>query len=300
MAESLGQRLKHARIKKGLTLEDVARATKIRVPRLRDLEADDFSNFSSLVYARGFLKNYATFLGIDVSDTLERLAAASDIDPESYQYLSHDHVLNEKAKRRPPSKLPKLLLSLFFIILVVMLLVGGLFISSALRRLYPGTFNTSQKFIGVDSESPQAESFTPQPAEDKPQQLQNIVNGTATATLADLTKEPARVENAQVAELEEDTTPVMRAIPVGQMPAPAARNLPTYEISIQPVERSWVKIIRDDPDAPPVFEDYLSPGDNPLVFTGSKFWITVMERDAIVVRRNGVPVVFEGTALIIE
>ena len=57
---------KSTRLKKGLTLEEIEKGTKIRVKFLRALEEGDYTIFHSMPYARGFLKNYAEFLGIDV------------------------------------------------------------------------------------------------------------------------------------------------------------------------------------------------------------------------------------------
>lgn len=60
---SVGQRLKEARVKKGLTLEDVAKATKIRMSFLSALENGEYGKLPSSAYAAGFVGNYADFLG---------------------------------------------------------------------------------------------------------------------------------------------------------------------------------------------------------------------------------------------
>lgn len=60
-----GEILKAARLKRGLTLESVEKETKMRVKFLRALEEGNLSTFHSLPYARGFLKNYSEFLGLD-------------------------------------------------------------------------------------------------------------------------------------------------------------------------------------------------------------------------------------------
>ena len=60
-----GELLRSTRKKRGLTLEDVERGTKIRTKFLKSIEAGDISAFHSIAYARGFIKNYAEFLGLD-------------------------------------------------------------------------------------------------------------------------------------------------------------------------------------------------------------------------------------------
>ncbi|MGF1657250.1 MAG: helix-turn-helix domain-containing protein [Verrucomicrobiales bacterium] len=65
--ERAGIRLQRARETKNLSLEEVARETNVRIDRLRDLEDDNYGNFPSPTYAKGFLNLYAKFLRVDVS-----------------------------------------------------------------------------------------------------------------------------------------------------------------------------------------------------------------------------------------
>jgi cytoskeletal protein RodZ len=73
MTQTIGQRLKAEREDQRLTLEKVFEATRIRVQYLQALEADDLSVMPSPVQARGYLRNYAEFLGFDVGQVLEEL-----------------------------------------------------------------------------------------------------------------------------------------------------------------------------------------------------------------------------------
>lgn len=73
MTQTIGQRLKAEREDQRLTLEKVFEATRIRVQYLQALEADDLSVMPSPVQARGYLRNYAEFLGFDVEQVLHEL-----------------------------------------------------------------------------------------------------------------------------------------------------------------------------------------------------------------------------------
>jgi cytoskeleton protein RodZ len=75
MTQTIGQRLKAEREEQRLTLERVFEATRIRVPYLQALEADDLSVLPSPVQARGYLRNYAEFLGLDFDAILEEMHA---------------------------------------------------------------------------------------------------------------------------------------------------------------------------------------------------------------------------------
>src|SRR5881392_2129040 len=63
--EGIGKKFEEARRARNLTLDEAARMTKIRPARLAEIEADDFSQFPSLAYAKGFLLIYGKFLDVD-------------------------------------------------------------------------------------------------------------------------------------------------------------------------------------------------------------------------------------------
>jgi transcriptional regulator with XRE-family HTH domain len=62
--ESIGQQLKKARTAKNISYETAEEATKIKLKYLKAMEEDNFNVFSSPVYAQGFLKSYAQYLGL--------------------------------------------------------------------------------------------------------------------------------------------------------------------------------------------------------------------------------------------
>jgi cytoskeleton protein RodZ len=61
----IGPVLEKARKERGLTLEEVEHATKIRKRYLAGLEREDYGVLPDAVYAQGFLKTYANYLGLD-------------------------------------------------------------------------------------------------------------------------------------------------------------------------------------------------------------------------------------------
>lgn len=63
--KTIGEILRAAREDKKLTVEQVNRETRISVQTIRSLERDDFGAFPSETYLKGFLRNYADFLGLD-------------------------------------------------------------------------------------------------------------------------------------------------------------------------------------------------------------------------------------------
>jgi transcriptional regulator with XRE-family HTH domain len=68
--KKIGERLSEARERLGLTLEEAERSTRIRAHYLAALEEARLDSLPSPVHARGFLKNYAEFLGLDAESLL--------------------------------------------------------------------------------------------------------------------------------------------------------------------------------------------------------------------------------------
>src|SRR3989440_7627993 len=85
--EGLGKKFQEARLARGLTLDEAARMTKIRPARLAEIEAEDFSQFPSLTYAKGFLLIYGRFLDVDVSPYLEAFETSETLTTDGYSYL---------------------------------------------------------------------------------------------------------------------------------------------------------------------------------------------------------------------
>src|SRR3954467_1714267 len=71
----IGSSLAEARRTRGLELDQVQQALRIRRRHLEALEADRFDQLPDVVYARGFLREYAEFLGLDGSIYVEEYNA---------------------------------------------------------------------------------------------------------------------------------------------------------------------------------------------------------------------------------
>ncbi len=67
----IGETLRAARLAKGVSLDQAASATRIRRSALHALEAEDFDALPAPVYTRGFLLNYARYLGLIAAEIVE-------------------------------------------------------------------------------------------------------------------------------------------------------------------------------------------------------------------------------------
>jgi cytoskeletal protein RodZ len=81
-----GEKLQQARLEKGLSLEDVAKATKIKQSFLSDIESGNYQDLPSSSYAQGFVRNYAKFLGLPEEEILALFRREFD-EEKAYRVL---------------------------------------------------------------------------------------------------------------------------------------------------------------------------------------------------------------------
>ncbi|MBP2642223.1 MAG: putative transcriptional regulator [Firmicutes bacterium] len=68
--ENVGNVLRTERENKGLTIKDVEKGTSIRALYIQAIEEGNYEVLPGEVYLKGFLRNYATFLGLDAQEML--------------------------------------------------------------------------------------------------------------------------------------------------------------------------------------------------------------------------------------
>lgn len=123
----LGKTLQEARRRRGLTLDDAERETRIRKRQLLALEQEDFAALPQPVYALGFLRLYARYLDLDpqplVSDYREQTGAAPGPQP----------LTTATVAQFPPTHAPHRLSSLITLGLATLSAVGAFLLFQAVR-----------------------------------------------------------------------------------------------------------------------------------------------------------------------
>ncbi|WP_018228940.1 RodZ domain-containing protein [Methyloversatilis universalis] len=71
--QSVGLQLRRAREARGMTVEGVGAAIKLTARQVEAIEADDYARLTSATYARGFIRNYASLMGLDAQSLLTQL-----------------------------------------------------------------------------------------------------------------------------------------------------------------------------------------------------------------------------------
>jgi cytoskeletal protein RodZ len=102
---SVGEALARAREGRGLTVEDVSAATRIRAGLLRAIEADDFDPCGGAVYARGHIRSIAKVVGIDPGPLIADYDRAHVAEPEPVHVPNQpsEPDLVARADRKPPN-----------------------------------------------------------------------------------------------------------------------------------------------------------------------------------------------------
>ena len=81
--ETIGQTFKTAREKKRVSLSQAAARTRIKVQILEGMERNDFSPIPAPAYAKGFIRMYADFLGLESGPLVNAYVAEHQNKPAS-------------------------------------------------------------------------------------------------------------------------------------------------------------------------------------------------------------------------
>ena len=78
--DSLGSYLRNEREVRQISLEEIAQTTRIPLRMLQHIEDDQLEALPGEVFTRGFLKSYATSVGLDCEDVLARYGRRDEQD----------------------------------------------------------------------------------------------------------------------------------------------------------------------------------------------------------------------------
>ena len=282
--EPLGKKLQEARLRKKISVEEASRVTKIRASRLHEIEAEDFSSFSSLAYAKGFLLIYGKFLEVDVTPYLEAFETSREVSVDGYSYLQDAPSTGPPPiVRRQPAKRPALLP----FIIAVAVLVFGLYLVKLLldiQRITPMQPPAGAVASATPSPSPTESGrvIAPRalPAEPAPASEALVTAAPTPAPPPPSTPAPAATE-PEVRRAEpvrpEDAVPV----PPNVRPQAASNK-----VQITPMRKTFLRVTVDGQNEP-AFNGWFDPADAPLSFRGQHVAIKVLERGAVQITKNG-------------
>ena len=262
----IGRILEQKRKEKGLSLDEVEQATKIRKRYLDGLEREDYAVLPAGVYAQGFLKTYANYLGLDGEALSRQLKSRRkprrerginyNAEPENgfEEPLIAPTGLQGTEKRRFPTSA------------VVTLLVAVLVLAVVIGALY---------FVGRGVEASRSGDDNPppaQPAENPPKQEPEKVASKEEA-------KEAGAQNNEAAGSKEDAGNT--GVEDAQQSAPPD----TLRVSIRVSDRpSWL-LIRTD--GTPVYEQVAEPGFSRTFEADRRLYIKGGDAGAVTMEING-------------
>lgn len=123
---ALGNRLKTAREAKGLTIPEVSANTRINQAFLNAIEGGNPDPLPSVTFVRGFIRNFALALGLDVDDMMAEFRRFTDLQDKVEMPLEPPSEVMDPA----PVTIPMPRLLTIGVVLVLVIWVGYLIIGS--------------------------------------------------------------------------------------------------------------------------------------------------------------------------
>ena len=308
MLESVGSKLQRARLAKNLDIEEVAERTKIRPDRLIDLEADEYSHFPNLTYAKSFLAKYAKYLGVDISEYLETFQISRSISMGDYQYLNSISAAYQANQAPWPQRIqPRgFRVPPAVVVVLVLIVLVGVPVFSYLALNVPRVTGNSNAG-SIDKLNPTTDASvgaTTNAATPDANSLRSLAapspssGGAAANSQGAANQQDAKVETTPMQQpvRVEDGVEVRKALPpdTAQSNSPAdttiqtaLSTLPDKKLEVRVIRRTYVKVTKDKEGTQPVFEGYAGPDSQPIIVEGKRFWVHVVDKAAVEVREDG-------------
>lgn len=125
MEQSVGKTLREARRERGIELAEVEAATRIRARFLSAIEAEEWDVLPGETYARGFIRAYAAYLGLDGGSLAERHRREVGADRPGEALLGADP-FHPRAAKPPRRRIgPRALAAAVSMALIAVLVVIG-------------------------------------------------------------------------------------------------------------------------------------------------------------------------------
>ncbi len=86
MIETVGQYLRREREARSVSLEEMARGTRINKAFLEAMERDDFNFSTQRHFIIGFLKGYARYLGLSAEEVIKRYLRQADLESRKIDF----------------------------------------------------------------------------------------------------------------------------------------------------------------------------------------------------------------------
>ncbi len=241
--DELGHILREARETKGLTLAEAQDKTRINAHFLEALENGDYAVLPTPVHARGFLRNYARYLGLDPQPLLDR-HQINQSQLTQQPTITNTPVIESTQLQKNPlqarndqpffdpvnvevtanqAQQPRNTESVMRVVIIIAL-IGTLYLvgSHFIPRLFGNDSNRTALTESINSA------------------VQNLINGDEVTTDNSLTPDSSIEPSSVISSTSRNIIPT---------PAPTRPRLPatmeTIELKIEVLERAWMEVTID-------------------------------------------------------
>jgi len=272
--KSVGEQLKLARLHKHWTPQAAAKATKIKLEQLLDLENDAYSKFASPSYARGFVRIYARTLGLEERKILSQLDGNLGEEEDEGVYIAPagiEYVPEQVALAAPvrAGRIGQKIVYLFVIFFAFIVVVIGMraYQSGVVTRSAPAP---EQNTVTVGAPPPPAHVAE---KEKEPEKEAPKAIPVDPATVKALQAAAAKAKE------EADKEEVRSATAVST----------SHQLTLQTSKKSsWVRVtVVDDGHEKQVFEGVIDSGQSKN-FDGQKFNLKIATPSVVDVILDGV------------
>lgn len=269
----LGARLREARESQSLTLQQAAAGTRIREQSLAALEEGQHNMLPNDVVAKGFVRNYANYLGLPAEEMVALYR----------QETGASQPIQVVAASNAPRSRSYVLPSFFAVFFITIALVGLAYFS--LNAL--GYIRDEPEIAIEATNTPIASTPTPLNRSSAEVALPTAVDDTA-AGIADepagtpaptLTPSPFVIPTADPSSSEPTSTP---------SPSPTQEAPIVLEVSVstESIEGSWLRVTADGVI---VYEQIMPPGDRQVFLAQRQVSVRAGNPTFVEVGVNGLP-----------
>lgn len=161
---NVGKKLREAREKKGLTLDDLQQATKIQKRYLIAIEDEKFDELPGDFYVRAFVKQYADTVGLDGNTLLKDY----DDDLPQTKTAEYSNHLAQAVETRTGNRQPTVdrvdrarrYLPTVIIAVVVVIILGAIWATAIVRNRQDAATKIDSSSVSVSGESSKKSSYS--------------------------------------------------------------------------------------------------------------------------------------------
>lgn len=298
--DDLGKYLKAARKEQKVSVDEVGSHTKIPIRFVQAMEDNRFDQLPNVVSAKGFLRGYAQFLNLDITEICE--AFDEIFDPQKKRALAHekqDEILSHlQVKRSSRLPFPRRVLFLVGGVILLLLIFVGLLPErkDAQRSPSPPPLLEEQVATNVENPlengvlleeapitetAPAIEKAVSAPSEETP--IQEVVEVESPKIKPEALKTKEKFVASVEVNPEEKEKPVL--LSENETPIISPTETPSMHLLyVEAIEPTWVQVEIDEDE---IREALLQPNDSIRWKAKEKFLLKVGNAGGVKVLLNG-------------